>query len=334
MTRVIFANNGENAIHEKFVLKKNFSSVPFFRYPEPTSQLLRNKIAIYVGCAPSQVLCTNGSDEAFVLLLRLFTHPQEEVIICPPTFFMYEYYANITRSKIRKVKRLYDFSINTNSIIKHISRNTKIIILDSPGNPTGIVIPLTDIKKLLQTGIIVIVDEAYFEYCGITAFPLLKLFPNLVITRTFSKWAGMAGLRVGYVLASEKIIADLGKLKLPFNVNSIGLQVALSVLDQKTEYYKRIKKVIRLRDQIIVRLRQIDGVYAYPSQSAFILIQFRPEIAIQKLISALTKVQIFVKYIEQPMLKHCIRVNFSYPSEAAYFVGCLERIIENQKKLH
>lgn len=326
---MIKANAGENPINESYLPKNSLLGIDIFRYPDPLCEKVRQKIADYVGCSANNILCTNGSDEALVLLIRNFTLPEDEVIICPPTFFMFKHYANIARSKVVSVERKKDFSLDMDKILASITERTKMIIIDSPGNPCGETIAKKDIEMLLKENIIVVVDEAYYEYCHETVIDLIRTSPNLIITRTFSKWAGLAGLRVGYVVARENIINELLSLKLPYNVNAFGQELASYVLDHKKVFLERLQSLISLRDYAIKKLREISNIEVYPSKTAYIIIKFTSNMRAQEIQKSLEEDKIFVKFVNEHLLKNCIRVNLGTTEEFRRFYYSFNKILLN-----
>lgn len=329
--QAIKANTGENPIHE-LKLPKNLN-IDFFRYPDPLCQELRKKVAGYVNYSVENIMCTSGSDEALDLIVRLFVDPKEEVIICPPTYPYFEFYANLARAKVISVTRNEDFSLNLEKILSIINPNTKMILLDSPGNPCGTTISTDDLKKLLKKEIIVVVDEAYYEYSKETVIDLIRAYPNLVVTRTFSKWAGLAGLRVGYVVASEKVINSLLNIKLPYNVNSVGQYLASYVIDNKEDFLKRLEKHIALRDTAIKKMKNFNEVSVLPSKSVYVILKLKNTGDSKELIELLEKNGIFVKPIEQPLLEHSLRINFGTKLEIDRFCSVFQKWIEKRQTI-
>lgn len=329
--RIIFANRGENPVNESFLPKELISDINFFQYPNANSDLLRSKLAHYTGYTVENIACTNGSDEALILLIQLFATPNEEIIMCPPTFFNYEKYITQYRAKAVSIVRNEDFSLNMTQILSSITPHTKLIMIDSPGNPCGALVSKNDIETLLKTGVPVLIDEAYFEYCNQTAADFLKTYPNIIITRSFSKWAGLAGLRVGYVIARENIISKLQQIKLPYNVNAVGQHYASYILDHKEEFLNRLNEIISLREEAISKLKQLSEITVYSSNTAFIVINLHNLSSTQALQKFMEEKRILIMVIEQPLLKNCIRVNFSNEEDSNYFCSMLKEWIDRQK---
>ena len=166
-------------------------------YPDPGQRNLRRVLSGYLGVEQEHIVAGNGSDEMIDLLLRMYVGIGDNVIIPSPTFGMYSFSAGICGGEAISVERGENFEIDLEAMKSAINNKSKIIFLTSPNNPTGNIVPEAQTRAMLDTGLLVVMDEAYFEFCGETAIPLLSEYPNLVVLRTFSKWAGLAGLRIG-----------------------------------------------------------------------------------------------------------------------------------------
>lgn len=319
-------DSGENAYVEKFQNKKVLQEIPFFVYPDPACNTLREKLADYTGVNKEYIMCGNGSDEIIDLIIRGFIDSGDEMIINPPTFPMYEFYGKLSNAKVISVIRNSNFSLNIKQIMQSISPKTKLVFIDSSGNPTSSVTPIDEIEKILKKNVIVISDEAYFEYCNKSAVFLLNRYPNLIILRTFSKWAGLAGLRIGYAIADPQIINVLNSIKAPYNVNSLAQKVACDVLDKKKIYLKEIRKLLTCRDKFIQKLKLFSLIEVYPSEGAYIL--FKPKIYAKKLQLFLRKKGFLVKLVNQPLLENCIRMNIAKEREIETFIKLLRRYYE------
>lgn len=320
-------DSGENPYVERLQDKTLFKDVSFYTYPDPVCTELRKKIGRYVGISPDWIMCGNGSDELIDLLIRTFLSKNEEIVICPPTFPMYEFYGKLSEAKIISVVRKADFSLDVEKLKKYISAKTKIVFIDSPGNPTSVVVPKKDVEVLLQENVIVVSDEAYFEYCGKSALPLLKKYPNLVILRTFSKWAGLAGLRVGYLIANPEIVNILLSIKAPYNVNSIAQKAAEYVLDNRQKFLKEVEEIIKSRKEFIRELSRLQDLNVYQSQGAYILIQPKKARAVN--IQKYLKTNgILVKVMSQSLLTNCLRINVAKQPDIKKFISFLRKYYE------
>lgn len=322
-TEIMKLDSGENPYVEKFQQKNLLANVNFYTYPDPMCIKLRKKIAEYTGMDESWIMCGNGSDELIDLLIRVFVSSEEEIVINPPTFPMYEFYGKLSGVKILSVPRTNDFKVNTKGILRSISAKTKIVFIDSPGNPTSVVTSLSTFEKILKENVIVVSDEAYFEYCGKTVLPLMAKYSNLVVLRTFSKWAGLAGLRIGYAIANPALVIQLLSIKAPYNVNSVAQMIACNVLDNRQKYIEEIKKIKVMRSELIKKLQQFPQLTTYPSEGAYVLLQTKgPATDLQVY---LRKNGFLVKLINQPLLQNCIRINIVKHNEINLFITFLRR---------
>ena len=191
----------------------------FNYYPDPGQRNLRRVLSGYMNVEQENIVAGNGSDELIDLLLRMYVGIGDNVIIPSPTFGMYSFSAGICGGECISVERDNRFEIDLEAMKAAITPKSKIIFLTSPNNPTGNIVPEAQTRALLDTGLMVVMDEAYFEFCGDTAIPLLSEYPNLVVLRTFSKWAGLAGLRIGVGAMNPDLAATMMAMKPPYNVN-------------------------------------------------------------------------------------------------------------------
>ncbi|MFC2060206.1 pyridoxal phosphate-dependent aminotransferase [Chloroflexota bacterium] len=188
-------------------------------YPDNGQMSLRKLLAGYTGIGAEHILAGSGSNQLIDFILRLFIEPGDEVINCIPTFDLYRFGTEICGGTLVDVPRDKNFAVNITAVKAAIGKRTKLIFLANPNNPTGNMAPQKDILELVDTGIPLLIDEAYCEFSGETAASLVSQYQNLMVLRTFSKWAGLAGLRVGYGIFPEKITDYLLKIKTPYNVN-------------------------------------------------------------------------------------------------------------------
>jgi histidinol-phosphate aminotransferase len=245
------------------------------RYPDPLQWELKKKIAAIKNVPAENMLLGNGSDECIDLLIRAFCEPQKDnLIICPPTYGMYEVYGNINNVEVREVPLLPGFQLNLEAIEASIDDNTKLIFICSPNNPTGNSMEREDIEIVLNNfeGIVVI-DEAYINYSRHRSFVAeLKEYPNLVVMQTFSKAWGLAALRLGINFASDEIVSILNKIKPPYNINLATQELALKALDNLDDVNTMIRDTVKEREELVKELVQLPMVQkVYPSDANFVL---------------------------------------------------------------
>lgn len=260
--------------------ENNFGSplpVNYNRYPDPLQWKLKYKMADVKGVPPQNIFIGHGSDEAIDVLYRCFVNPGvDNVVLCPPTYGMYEVSAHINDAVIRKVSLTEDFQLDIPALQQAIDGNTKLIFICSPNNPTGNSINRSDIELLLNNfdGIVVI-DEAYINFSRQKTFiQELTEYPNLVVLQTMSKAWGLAGLRIGMAFASEGIINTFNKVKPPYNISQATGELALQALDNVSQVNEWIREIVIERDLLSAALIQLPEVLdIYPSDASFILVK-------------------------------------------------------------
>lgn len=247
------------------------------RYPDPLQWELKKKIGAIKNVQPENMLLGNGSDECIDLLIRAFCNPRHDnIIICPPTYGMYEVYAHVNDVPVREVSLLPGFQLNMEGLEAAIDGQTKIIFLCSPNNPTGNSLDREDIEMILNNfDGLVVVDEAYVNYSRRRSFLAeLNDYPNLVVMQTFSKAWGLAALRLGMSFASPDIIDILNKIKPPYNINAATQELALKALDGLEDVNTMIRETVKEREELVRNLGTLPIVQKiFPSDANFILVR-------------------------------------------------------------
>ena len=247
------------------------------RYPDPQQRQLKTLLAESFSLSPANILLGNGSDEVLDLIFRAFCEPHKDnVITMPPTYGMYKVLAGINAIENREVLLTEGFELDVDRILESVNSKTKVIFLCSPNNPTGNSFSVKHIEYLLNNfqGLLV-VDEAYIDFATQGSW-LNKLgqFPNLMVTRTFSKAYGMAGLRLGVCYASEDIITILNRIKPPYNVNELTQRKAFQMIQNTALVEEQIAEILTERDRMIGQLAKISYVKEiYPTDANFILVK-------------------------------------------------------------
>jgi histidinol-phosphate aminotransferase len=324
--KILKFDSGENKYVEKFKNRPLLTGLEFYTYPDPLANNLRLKLAEYTGMSSDWIMCGNGSDELIDLVIRIFAAKGDEIIISPPTFPMYECYARLQEARVIRVLRDENLYPDIPKIIQSISKKTKLIFIDSPGNPSSIVVKNEDFEKILKKDVIVVADEAYFEFSNQTVLSLLRKYPNLIVLRTFSKWAGLAGLRVGYMVANPEIINTINSVKAPYNVNSFAQEAACNVLDNRIILLAEINDLVSYRKPLISVLGQFPKLKVYPSKGAYIL--FKPVGSALDLQQFLRKKGFLIKLINYPKLENCLRMNLIKEKEAEILFKLLKEYYE------
>ena len=243
-------------------------------YPEILSTSLKKKLSTYVDLPEKNILVTNGSDDALELVNKVFVNEGDRVIVPIPTYTHFYVHSGQRNAEIVKISAPDVFKTNLDGILKAITNNTKIVYIVNPNNPTGVMYNEHQIRTILTHApqAIVIVDEAYYEFAGISMAPLVKEFDNIVVTRTFSKSFGLAAQRVGYMLASEKIIGNCMKIFNPKSVNRMGQIAAEAALDDLDHLNAYVKSVTEAK-YILKRYFLSRGIEFRTTPANYVLIQ-------------------------------------------------------------
>ena len=270
----------------------------------------------------------NGSDEAIDILFRAFCNPgKDNIIVCPPTYGMYEVSANINDVAVKKTPLTKDeFQLDLNSIINAIDSQTKLIFICCPNNPTGNAVAWSSIKTILEKfdGIVVL-DEAYINFASYRSLiPELLNYPNLVILQTLSKAWGLAGLRVGMAFASEPIIDLFNKIKPPYNINVVSQQIALDALNNIDKVNNWIKEIVTERQDLKVEIEKLSFVLkVYPSEANFLLVK---TIDANKVYHYLESKEIIVRNRNSVTLcEGCIRITIGTKDENKSLINALKQ---------
>jgi histidinol-phosphate aminotransferase len=249
------------------------------RYPDPHQWALKEKLSRIKGIAPEHIFLGNGSDECIDLLFRSFCEPgKDNVVICPPTYGMYEVSANINDVEIRKAPLLEDFQLDLVHLETLVDAHTKLIWLCSPNNPTGNALNREDIEMVLNNfNGIVVIDEAYINFSRQKTFiQELVDYPNLVVLQTLSKAWGLAGLRLGMAFASVSIIEILDKVKPPYNINQSTQELVLKALEEVGQVNDMIRILADMREAMAEVFRSMPMVEkVYPSDANFLLVKIK-----------------------------------------------------------
>lgn len=298
-------------------------------YPDAGQTELRKLLQGYTGIGAEHIVASGGSDQLIDLVLRLFVAPGDEVINCPPTFEMYRFSTEMCNGKLVEVPRDENFAVNVTAVKAAISKKTKVIILANPNNPTGIVTPQPDILEIADTGLPVLVDEAYYEFSGETVAPLVSQYKNLMVLRTFSKWAGLAGLRIGYGIFPLEIANYLLKIKPPYNVNAAALVAVQESLKDIDFLMSRVKAIVAERERLFAELAKLKFLKLIPSRANFILCSVLNGRASQ-LQQKLRNKGILVRYFDTPRLKNFIRISVGKPEHTDVLIKALKELEEER----
>lgn len=300
------------------------------RYPEFAPPTLLEQLAAHYGWRPDGILVGNGSNELIQATLSVALGPGDIVVASTPTFSLYRLLTNVLGGRYRPVAFAADFEFDVDALIDVAVRDrATVVVLNSPNNPTGSALPEGAVARVLaETGALVICDEAYQEFGGPTAIPLLHNTSRLIVLRTFSKAFGMAGLRFGLALIHPAIARELAKGKLPYNVNLVTLAAAAAVLRHRELLAARTTEIIETRQRFEQRAKRIAGLTLYPSAANFVLIRCERMPAQEVFRRLLEEDSILVRDVSgSPDLADCLRISIGTPDDMEAAAAALERIL-------
>ncbi len=306
----------------------NFGSI----YPDPNQTALRDALSRYTGVDPAMIIAGAGADELLDLALGALLPPGGSIITCSPSFGMYPFLADVNELSLIDVARGDRFALRSGELLQALERvgDDTIVVLTSPNNPSGDLVPRDLLVGLLSRGATVMLDEAYIEFAGMdaSAQDLLSDFPRLIIMRTFSKWAGIAGLRLGYALAHADLVSDLIKVKQPYNVNQAAEIAGIAAIDCAEEIGKQIDTIRATRGRHYDALVELDGLMPLPSDSNFILVGVDPSIGSgRELHDRLASVGVFTRTYGDPLLTNHLRISIPRTDQLETLIDRLRGVL-------
>jgi histidinol-phosphate aminotransferase len=285
-------------------------------YPDTESSALRQALAEYVGVSSHHIVVSHGSNELINLLWHIFLSVGDNIICCPPTFSLYTFITTFCGAYVVEVPRTTDYEVDVDAVIQALTPETKLIVLCSPNNPTGNPVSEQDMLALLDTGRIVMVDEAYVEFADDPKgfAHLVPRYRNLVVMRTFSKWAGLAGLRIGYGIFPEWIVSYMRRAQCPFEVNLAGHIAAIETLKHLDYTLDKVHLIVQERKRLFKLLSSYPYLEPIPSQGNFILTRVdEDEVKMQQIRKAVESYGIMLRYFNHPYLRNYVRLTVGMP---------------------
>ena len=299
-------------------------------YPDAGQREIRKLLADYAGVGTEHVVASSGSDQMIGLLTQLFLDPGDEVINFPPTFDIFRFAVALCNGRMVDVPRDKNYDVDIVAAKKAITSKTKMILLANPNNPTGNLTPRSDILELLDTGVPVLADEAYAEFCGETVTRMVPKYNNLMVLRTFSKWAGLASFRIGYGVFPPDIAEYLLRIKMPYSISSasqIAVRESLNDLDLLMD---RVKKIVAEKDRLFAELKKLDWLEPYPSRANFIFCKVLNGTA-QQIYEGLMDRSIIIRYANSGPMKDFIRIAAGKPEHTDLLIKAI-RDIEAERR--
>ena len=305
----------------------------YHQYPDAVSRQVRVALGDYLDVDPSAIIVGNGSDELIDLILRLFRPGLQgggigQVIDCPPTFGMYGLYAAANDMDCIRFERDAAFQLDIAGIETYCAQDPrpKVIYVTSPNNPDGQLLPEAQLRRLLDLPLLVVLDEAYVEFSGGSRVGWVAEYENLIVLRTFSKWAGLAGLRVGYGVFPKALMPAVWRIKAPYNVNVAAQVAALATLQNVETAQRNIERIVRERDAFASKLTEIPYLDVFAgSQANFVLVRVRglPVAAVR---AAMEARGVMLRYYSSAGLEDCIRISVGTPMQDAVVLMVLKEL--------
>jgi len=294
-------------------------------YPDPEQRRVREAVADYVGADPSQIVMGNGSDDLLNICAMLFLSPGDTMANAPPTFGVYTFLGHIYDANIVQVERNEDFSLDLPALERALDNEAKLLYIASPNNPTGNCLPRDQLERLLTHDAVIVVDEAYAEFTGESFVPMVEEHDNLIVVRTFSKWAGLAGIRAGYAVFPPALAEIVWNMKVPFNLTVAAEQAILASLEDRDSLMKNVALIVAERERLFSRLSDLPWLRPYPSRGNFILCEVRGPNA-KNVRDRLAEQGIMVRYFDSPGLRNCIRISVGKPEHTDRVIGALKAL--------
>src|SRR3989338_14259 len=300
-------------------------------YPEYSG--LRKALASYCNVDVEEVIPTNATDEAIKTIIEAYIEKNRDEIVIPmPTFAMFKFYAQLNEAVIREVLYNKDLSFPTDGVLSAINKNTKIIVLVNPNSPTGTSIDDNDVIKIIEKAqrndSIVMIDEAYCQFYGKTSIPLIKKYGNLIVTQTFSKAFGLAGLRLGYIISSKNNIKNIQKALSPYSVNSVAVACAFAALEDQ-EHIKNYVKEVNESKKMLYKALDLLKIKYFKSDANFVLLSLGKNSAY--FCKKLKEDGILVRDRSMDkLLNGCVRVTIGTKKQTAKLIGAMNKVMKDK----
>ena len=303
-------------------------------YPDPESRVLRAALAEFTQTPAENLLVGAGADELIDLIMRVVLSPNDTIINCPPTFGMYAFDADLNNAQVVNVLRRSDFSIDVEGILKAAEEYApKLIFLTSPNNPDGSLLAKADLEKILELPAMVVLDEAYIEFAApeslgreLSQISEVPKRDNLIVLRTFSKLAGLAGLRVGYGAFPTWLMPILWKAKQPYNVNVAASVAAVVALEDMDYLQKVVVQLVDERKRLFDALKSVSWLEPYPSNANFVLCRVVGKDAAKLKADLASEHGIFIRYFNKPGLDDHIRISVGKAEQVDVLLKALQEM--------
>ena len=319
-------DSNENPYGPAPLVKERLAALDLEHYPDPDQVDVRRALADYIGVEPGNVVGGNGSDEMIDLVMRLFCAPGDEIVLATPTFLMYGIYAAQHGVTVKAVpRRPDDWSLDRDGLKAAVGTRTRLIFITSPNNPTANALTSDELDFVLGLGVPLVVDEAYGEFAERQVAPLVPANRHLMVLRTFSKWAGLAGVRAGYLVADSSVVEKVLVMKSPFNMSLPAQVSVLASLEQRGWLDANVAKVMAERGRLAARLAAQGPIDVWPSDANFLLCRLSG-IGGREARDWLRTQGVFTRHFDIPELSECLRITVGRPEDSDRLIDALERM--------
>jgi len=332
------ANENPYGLPDKIIeeILRKAKNLEYSHYPNANSVKLSETVASFWGLTRDNIVIGNGSDELIDYLIKAFSEKGRRVITTAPSFAMYKIYSIVNGSNFVQIPLSQNnFILNEDKILEEAKKeDSSIVFLAYPNAPTGNYFAEDKIIKIIEeSGCLVVVDEAYFEFGEKTFVPLISQYDNLVILRTFSKAYSLAGLRVGYLLSNPEIINEVRKVKSPFNVNTFSQLAAQVVFENKEVLKESIKKIVEERERLTNKINELPSFKAHPSRTNFVLAEVGSKESTDLVYNSLLKQGILVQIVSDPLFstsRYFLRITVGNKEENDILIKGLENVSKDR----
>ena len=333
------ANENPYGLPEEIIeeILRKTKNLEYSRYPNANSVKLSEIVSSFWGLTRDNIVIGNGSDELIDYLIKAFSQKGRRIITTAPSFAMYKIYSIINGSNFVQIPLSQsNFSLNEDKVLEEAKKeDSSIVFIAYPNAPTGNYFAEGKIIKIIEeSGCLVVVDEAYYEFGEKTFVPLISQYDNLVILRTFSKAYSLASLRVGYLLSNPEIINEVRKVKSPFNVNTFSQLAAQAVFENKEILKDSIEKIIKERERLINRINELPSFKAHPSRTNFVLVEVGSKENTDLVYNNLLKQGILVQTVSDPAFstsRYFLRITVGNKKENEILIKGLKDCLKQLK---
>jgi histidinol-phosphate aminotransferase len=298
-------------------------------YPDPEQRKVRAALGRYVGFEPEWLVAGAGSDELIDLLVRLFVPSGESLLNFPPSFSFYPFLASVQGAVVANVQRRADHTVDLEGALI-AAQDARLTVIASPNNPSGTLLPRRDVEALARLGRPLVIDEAYTEFAGESCVDLVREYPNLIVLRTLSKWAGLAGLRIGYLVADPSLVEVVMRVKQPYNINAAAEVAVLASMDDLPYLQGLVQKIVAEKQRLEIELAKLPGFEVSPSSANFLLCRLTG-VSAREVHARLIERGILVRYFDTPLLQNHLRISAGRPDQTDALLTALREIIAAAK---